>query len=257
MRVALGGVHDESEIRGHRRTYVGSMPGQIIKSMIRAGVRNPLFLLDEIDKMGTDHRGDPASAMLEVLDPEQNNAFADHYMEIPVDLSDVMFVATSNSYDIPPALLDRMEVISLSGYTEEEKIHISEHHLIPKRLRATGLKAEEVDLPERPSSTSSATGPARRACADLSVSSARSSARLCSPPTRRAAKMPEKVVIKPESLSTYLGPAKYTIGLASKEPRVGVVNGLAWTSVGGEMLVIEAQIFPGKGACGVRAVSAT
>ena len=157
------------------------------KSMIRAGVRNPLFLLDEIDKMGTDHRGDPASAMLEVLDPEQNNAFADHYMEIPVDLSDVMFVATSNSYDIPPALLDRMEVISLSGYTEEEKIHISEHHLIPKQLRATGLKAEEVDLPERPSSTSSATGPARRACADLSVSSARSSARLCSPPTRRAA----------------------------------------------------------------------
>ena len=247
MRVALGGVHDESEIRGHRRTYVGSMPGQIIKSMIRAGVRNPLFLLDEIDKMGTDHRGDPASAMLEVLDPEQNNAFADHYMEIPVDLSDVMFVATSNSYDIPPALLDRMEVISLSGYTEEEKIHISEHHLIPKQLRATGLKAEEVDLP-------------REAIVDIirywtREAGVRGLERLIGKIFRKVVfaadkkggSMPEKVVIKPESLSTYLGPAKYTIGLASKEPRVGVVNGLAWTSVGGEMLVIEAQIFPGKG----------
>ena len=247
VRVALGGVHDESEIRGHRRTYVGSMPGQIIKSMIRAGVRNPLFLLDEIDKMGTDHRGDPASAMLEVLDPEQNNAFADHYMEIPVDLSDVMFVATSNSYDIPPALLDRMEVISLSGYTEEEKIHISEHHLIPKQLRATGLKAEEVDLP-------------REAIVDIirywtREAGVRGLERLIGKIFRKVVfaadkkggSMPEKVVIKPESLSTYLGPAKYTIGLASKEPRVGVVNGLAWTSVGGEMLVIEAQIFPGKG----------
>ena len=223
------------------------MPGQIIKSMIRAGVRNPLFLLDEIDKMGTDHRGDPASAMLEVLDPEQNNAFADHYMEIPVDLSDVMFVATSNSYDIPPALLDRMEVISLSGYTEEEKIHISEHHLIPKQLRATGLKAEEVDLP-------------REAIVDIirywtREAGVRGLERLIGKIFRKVVfaadkkggSMPEKVVIKPESLSTYLGPAKYTIGLASKEPRVGVVNGLAWTSVGGEMLVIEAQIFPGKG----------
>ena len=197
--------------------------------------------------MGTDHRGDPASAMLEVLDPEQNNAFADHYMEIPVDLSDVMFVATSNSYDIPPALLDRMEVISLSGYTEEEKIHISEHHLIPKQLRATGLKAEEVDL-------------TREAIVDIirywtREAGVRGLERLIGKIFRKVVfaadkkggSMPEKVVIKPESLSTYLGPAKYTIGLASKEPRVGVVNGLAWTSVGGEMLVIEAQIFPGKG----------
>ena len=248
VRVALGGVHDESEIRGHRRTYVGSMPGQIVKSMIRAGVRNPLFLLDEIDKMGMDHRGDPASAMLEVLDPEQNDAFADHYMEIPVDLSDVMFVATSNSYDIPPALLDRMEVISLSGYTEEEKLHIAEHHLVPKQLRATGLKAEEVDL-------------TREAVVDIirywtREAGVRGLERLIGKIFRKivlaadkkGGRLTEKTVVKPEKLSVYLGPAKYTIGLAGKEPRVGVVNGLAWTSVGGEMLTIEAQVFPGKGA---------
>lgn len=252
VRVALGGVHDESEIRGHRRTYVGSMPGQIVKGMIRSGVRNPLFLLDEIDKMGSDHRGDPASAMLEVLDPEQNDSFADHYMEVPVDLSDVMFVATSNSYDIPPALLDRMEVISLSGYTEEEKIHIAERHLVPKELRATGLKAEEVDLtPE--------------AIVDIirfwtREAGVRGLERLIGKIFRKIVfatdkqtlkkqkqKAPVKTVVTPDMLSGYLGPARYTIGLASKEPRVGVVNGLAWTSVGGELLTIEAQIFPGKG----------
>lgn len=252
VRVALGGVHDESEIRGHRRTYVGSMPGQIVKGMIRSGVRNPLFLLDEIDKMGSDHRGDPASAMLEVLDPEQNDSFADHYMEVPVDLSDVMFVATSNSYDIPPALLDRMEVISLSGYTEEEKIHIAERHLVPKELRATGLKAEEVDL-------------TREAIVDIirfwtREAGVRGLERLIGKIFRKIVfatdkqtlkkqkqKAPVKTVVTPDMLSGYLGPARYTIGLASKEPRVGVVNGLAWTSVGGELLTIEAQIFPGKG----------
>ena len=252
VRVALGGVHDESEIRGHRRTYVGSMPGQIVKGMIRSGVRNPLFLLDEIDKMGSDHRGDPASAMLEVLDPEQNDSFADHYMEVPVDLSDVMFVATSNSYDIPPALLDRMEVISLSGYTEEEKIHIAERHLVPKELRATGLKAEEVDL-------------TREAIVDFirfwtREAGVRGLERLIGKIFRKIVfatdkqtlkkqkqKAPVKTVVTPDMLSGYLGPARYTIGLASKEPRVGVVNGLAWTSVGGELLTIEAQIFPGKG----------
>ena len=252
VRVALGGVHDESEIRGHRRTYVGSMPGQIVKGMIRSGVRNPLFLLDEIDKMGSDHRGDPASAMLGVLDPEQNDSFADHYMEVPVDLSDVMFVATSNSYDIPPALLDRMEVISLSGYTEEEKIHIAERHLVPKELRATGLKAEEVDL-------------TREAIVDIirfwtREAGVRGLERLIGKIFRKIVfatdkqtlkkqkqKAPVKTVVTPDMLSGYLGPARYTIGLASKEPRVGVVNGLAWTSVGGELLTIEAQIFPGKG----------
>ena len=252
VRVALGGVHDESEIRGHRRTYVGSMPGQIVKGMIRSGVRNPLFLLDEIDKMGSDHRGDPASAMLEVLDPEQNDSFADHYMEVPVDLSDVMFVATSNSYDIPPALLDRMEVISLSGYTEEEKIHIAERHLVPKELRATGLKAEEVDL-------------TREAIVDIirfwtREAGVRGLERLIGKIFRKIVfatdkqtlkkqkqKAPVKTVVTPDMLSGYLGPARYTIGLTSKEPRVGVVNGLAWTSVGGELLTIEAQIFPGKG----------
>lgn len=252
VRVALGGVHDESEIRGHRRTYVGSMPGQVVKGMIRSGVRNPLFLLDEIDKMGSDHRGDPASAMLEVLDPEQNDSFADHYMEVPVDLSDVMFVATSNSYDIPPALLDRMEVISLSGYTEEEKIHIAERHLVPKELRATGLKAEEVDL-------------TREAIVDIirfwtREAGVRGLERLIGKIFRKIVfatdkqtlkkqkqKAPVKTVVTPDMLSGYLGPARYTIGLASKEPRVGVVNGLAWTSVGGELLTIEAQIFPGKG----------
>lgn len=252
VRVALGGVHDESEIRGHRRTYVGSMPGQIVKGMIRAGVRNPLFLLDEIDKMGSDHRGDPASAMLEVLDPEQNDAFADHYMEVPVDLSDVMFVATSNSYDIPPALLDRMEVISLSGYTEEEKIHIAEHHLVPKQLRATGLKADEVNL-------------TREAIVDIirfwtREAGVRGLERLIGKIFRKIVfatdkqmlkktkqKAPACTVVTPDMLSGYLGPAPYTIGMASKEPRVGVVNGLAWTSVGGELLSIEAQMFPGKG----------
>ena len=248
VRMALGGVRDESEIRGHRRTYVGSMPGQIVKSMIRAGVRNPLFLLDEIDKMGSDRRGDPSSAMLEVLDPQQNNAFADHYMEIPVDLSDVMFVATSNSYDIPPALLDRMEVISLSGYTEEEKLHIAEHHLIPKQLRATGLKPEEVDLTHEALLDIIRFWTREAGVRGLERFIGKIFRKVVLAADKKGGRLGEKKVVKPEDLSKYLGPATYTIALALEKPRVGVVNGLVWTSVGGDMLTVEAQIFPGKGA---------
>ncbi len=248
VRMALGGVRDESEIRGHRRTYVGSMPGQIVKSMIRAGVRNPLFLLDEIDKMGSDRRGDPSSAMLEVLDPQQNNAFADHYMEIPVDLSDVMFVATSNSYDIPPALLDRMEVISLSGYTEEEKLHIAEHHLIPKQLRATGLKPEEVDLTHEALLDIIRFWTREAGVRGLERFIGKIFRKVVLAADKKGGRLGEKTVVKPEDLSKYLGPATYTIALALEKPRVGVVNGLVWTSVGGDMLTVEAQIFPGKGA---------
>ena len=250
--MALGGVRDESEIRGHRRTYVGSMPGQIVKSMIRTGVRNPLFLLDEIDKMGADHRGDPASAMLEVLDPQQNDAFADHYMEIPVDLSDVMFVATSNSYHIPPALLDRMEVISLSGYTEEEKLHIAERHLIPKQLRATGLKAEEIDLTHEAILDIIRFWTREAGVRGLERFIGKIFRKVVLAADKKGERTSGKTVIEPSDLSKYLGPAKFTIGLAFEKPRVGVVNGLAWTSVGGEMLTVEAQVFPGgqRGAHG-------
>ena len=247
VRVALGGVHDESEIRGHRRTYVGSMPGQVMKSMIRAGVKNPLFLLDEIDKMSSDYRGDPASAMLEVLDPEQNSSFADHYVEIPYDLSDVMFVATSNSYNIPAPLLDRMEVISLSGYTEDEKVHIAEHHLIPKQQRATGLRPEEVDMTREAVLGIIRYWTREAGVRGLERAIGKVFRKIVFAAAKKGDKKAEKTVVKEENLHEYLGPAPYTIGLAQKEPRVGVVNGLAWTEVGGDLLSIEAQIFPGKG----------
>lgn len=247
VRVALGGVHDESEIRGHRRTYVGSMPGQVMKSMIRAGVKNPLFLLDEIDKMSSDYRGDPASAMLEVLDPEQNSTFADHYVEIPYDLSDVMFVATSNSYNIPAPLLDRMEVISLSGYTEDEKVHIAEHHLIPKQQRSTGLKPEEVDMTREAVLGIIRYWTREAGVRGLERAIGKVFRKIVFAAAKKGDRKGEKTVVKEENLHEYLGPAPYTIGLAQKEPRVGVVNGLAWTEVGGDLLSIEAQIFPGKG----------
>ena len=248
VRIALGGVHDESEIRGHRRTYVGSMPGQIIKGMIRAGVKNPLFLLDEIDKMSSDYRGDPASAMLEVLDPEQNDSFSDHYVELPFDLSDVMFVATSNSDRIPPALMDRMEVISLSGYTEEEKLHIARHHLIPKQFRATGLRDEEVEITD-----AAVLDIVRYWTREAGVRSLeRAIGKICRKIvfalSKSGAKKTEKVVVTPEKVHDYLGPVLCSIGMASKEPCVGRMNGLAWTSAGGDLLPVEALVFPGKGA---------
>ncbi len=266
VRMALGGVHDESEIRGHRRTYIGSMPGKIIQSMTKVGVRNPLFLLDEIDKLGKDHRGDPASALLEVLDPEQNRTFSDHYVDVDFDLSDVMFVATSNSYDIPPALLDRMEVISLSGYTEEEKMHIAMRHLIPKQRDLNGVKKTEADIKEEAvrdiiryytreagvRGLERSIGKIYRKIVrmhceteDEAVAKTKASGEEKAVKTR--AKRTKKVVVTDKNLSDFLGVRKYQYGIAQKEPQVGQVNGLAWTEVGGDILTVEAVTFPGKG----------
>ncbi len=257
VRMALGGVHDESEIRGHRRTYIGAMPGQIIKSMSRVGVKNPLFLLDEIDKVSSDYRGDPAAALLEVLDPEQNTTFQDNYLDLPYDLSDVMFVATSNSYNIPPALLDRMEVISLSGYTEEEKLHIAQRHLIPKQMRANGVKEGEVEITDeavlsmvryytREAGVRSLERSIGKVLRKVVLMAAKAEAEKKASKTKAKAKT-KTIVVTEKNIKDYLGVSRYTIGLVSKDPRVGVVNGLAWTSVGGDILQIETQTFPGKG----------
>lgn len=263
VRMALGGVHDESEIRGHRRTYIGAMPGQIVKSMMRVGVKNPLFLLDEIDKVSSDYRGDPAAALLEVLDPEQNSAFQDNYLDLPYDLSDVMFVATSNSYNIPPALLDRMEVISLSGYTEDEKLHIAERHLIPKQMEANGITADEVEITSEAilsivryytreagvRGLERSIGKILRKVVLKNEQAAAEAAAKAGRKTRSRKKAPVvKTVVTPENLKDFLGVARYTIGQVAAAPRVGVVNGLAWSTVGGDILQIEAQTFPGKGA---------
>ena len=249
-RVSLGGVRDEAEIRGHRRTYVGAMPGQVIKHMIKAKVKNPLFLLDEIDKIGANHRGDPAAALLEVLDPEQNNAFEDHYVETPFDLSDVLFVATSNSYDIPPALLDRMEVISLSGYTEDEKVHITMRHLIPKQMRVNGVKENEVVVEE-----SAVRDIIRYYTREAGVRSLERAVgkilrkivltELEAPKDKRPTELPIRVTA--ETLEKYLGVRRFSITSAQREPQVGIVNGLSWSEVGGDILMIEAVAFPGKG----------
>ena len=268
VRMALGGVHDESEIRGHRRTYIGSMPGKVIQSITKAGVRNPLFLLDEIDKLGRDYRGDPAAALLEVLDPEQNRTFQDHYVDVEFDLSDVMFVATSNSFNIPPALLDRMEVINLSGYTEDEKMHIAEEHLIPKQRELNGVKPEEVDIePDairdiiRYYTREAGVRGLERSigkiyrkvvrAADLGQESKAEKPEGEKPEqaarTKGRKKSAAKAVVNAENLSEYLGVRKYTYGMAQKEPQVGQVNGLAWTEVGGDILTVEAVVFPGKG----------
>lgn len=253
-RLALGGVHDEAEIRGHRRTYVGSMPGKILQNLAKAGVKNPLFLLDEVDKMGMDYRGDPASALLEVLDPEQNSKFSDHYAEVEFDLSDILFVATSNSYNIPPALLDRMEVISLSGYTEEEKVSIAERHLIPKQMRLNGVKGKELKIDR-----SAIVAIIRYYTREAGVRGLeREISKICrkvvmailtgDPKTKTKNGLPKAVKVTEKNVGEYLGVRRYTFGMASKEPRVGQVNGLVWTEVGGDLLSIEAAVFPGKGA---------
>lgn len=245
VRMALGGVRDEAEIRGHRRTYIGSMPGKILQSLAKVKVRNPLFLLDEIDKMATDFRGDPASALLEVLDPEQNNAFADHYLEVDFDLSDVMFVATANSMDIPPALLDRMEVIRLGGYTEDEKINIAMRYLIPKQIKQNGLKNTEIDISE-----DTVRDMIRYYSREAGVRNLeRDISKICRKVVKDVLLKPRKSKVKvtPKNLNDYLGVRRYSYGSAEEKDQIGCVTGLAWTSVGGELLTIETAVINGKG----------
>ncbi len=245
VRMALGGVRDEAEIRGHRKTYIGALPGKIIQKMNSAGTKNPLFLLDEIDKMTSDMRGDPASALLEVLDPEQNHSFNDHYLEVDYDLSDVMFVATSNSMDIPEALLDRMEVINLAGYTEPEKLNIAQQHLLPRSIKDHGLKAGELDISEEAILDIIQTY-TREAGVRLL---ARELAKICRKSVKKIVTEDRTgpLAVTQEDLEEYLGVARYRVGLADTENRIGQVAGLAWTRVGGDLLRIEATAMPGKG----------
>ncbi len=245
VRMALGGVRDEAEIRGHRRTYIGSMPGKLLQKMAKSGVRNPLFLLDEIDKMGMDHRGDPASAMLEVLDPEQNHAFNDHYLEVDYDLSDVMFVCTSNTMNIPGPLLDRMEVIRLPGYTEDEKLNICARYLLPKQLRQNGLKQGEMTIDEQ-----ALLDVIRYYTREAGVRALeREIAKVCRKMVKRFATGESQgpLTVDSELLADLLGVRKFNFGIAEEENHVGQVTGLAWTSVGGELLTIEAAAVAGKG----------
>jgi ATP-dependent Lon protease len=245
VRMALGGMRDEAEIRGHRRTYIGALPGKVLQSLSKSGTRNPLFLLDEIDKLGTDFRGDPASALLEVLDPEQNHTFSDHYVEVDFDLSDVMFVATSNSMNIPPALLDRMEVIRLAGYTEDEKTNIAMRYLLPKQMKNNGVKDAELDITE----------PAVRDIVRYYTREAgvrsleRELSKICRKVVKglQLKKMTPQVVVTAENLNDFLGVRKYTYGRAEAANQVGQVVGLAWTEVGGDLLTIETALMPGKG----------
>ncbi|TAK84238.1 MAG: endopeptidase La [Aquabacterium sp.] len=245
VRMALGGVRDEAEIRGHRRTYIGSMPGKVVQSLSKVGVRNPLFLLDEIDKLGMDFRGDPSSALLEVLDPEQNHTFSDHYIEVDFDLSDVMFVATSNSLNIPPALLDRMEVIRLSGYTEDEKVSIAQRYLLPKQLKNNGVKDEEIEVGE-----DAIRGVIRYYTREAGVRSLeREISKICRKVVKGLSlkKYEGRVQVTEETLNDFLGVRRFSYGQAEKENQVGQVVGLAWTEVGGDLLTIESAIMPGKG----------
>lgn len=245
VRMALGGVRDEAEIRGHRRTYIGAMPGKIVQSLTKIGTRNPLFLLDEIDKMAMDFRGDPASALLEVLDPEQNHTFADHYLEVDFDLSEVMFVATANTLNIPPALLDRMEVIHLSGYTEDEKVNIAQRYLLPKQMEKNGVKEDEMLMRE-----TAIRDVIRHYTREAGV---RNLEREISKISRKVVKevllkeREKQAVITPRSLEKYLGVKRFRFGRADERDQVGQVTGLAWTEVGGELLRIEAALMPGKG----------
>ncbi|MCS6787052.1 MAG: endopeptidase La [Thiobacillaceae bacterium] len=245
VRMALGGVRDEAEIRGHRRTYIGSLPGKILQNLTKVGVRNPLFLLDEVDKMSMDFRGDPASALLEVLDPEQNHTFQDHYVEVDFDLSDVMFVATANTLNIPAPLLDRMEVIRLSGYTEDEKINIALKYLVPKQMKNNGLTEAELHITE-----SAIRDIVRYYTREAGVRNLeREIAKICRKvaTAHQLKKARGKVTVSPKNLDKYLGVRRYTYGIAEKTNQVGQVTGLAWTEVGGELLTVEATIMPGKG----------
>ncbi|MGB5397084.1 MAG: endopeptidase La, partial [Gammaproteobacteria bacterium] len=244
-RMALGGVRDESEIRGHRRTYIGSLPGKVIQNLSKVGTRNPLFLLDEIDKMAADFRGDPASALLEVLDPEQNHTFSDHYLEVDFDLSDVMFVATANSLNIPAPLLDRMEVIRLPGYTEDEKVEIAKNYLMPKQIENNGLKADELSVND-----SALRDIVRFYTREAGVRSMeREIAKIC----RKVVKQmvvktnADTVHVTARNLEKFLGVKRFRYGVAEDNDQVGQVNGLAWTEVGGELLTIESAVMPGKG----------
>ena len=247
VRMALGGVRDEAEIRGHRRTYIGSMPGKIIQKLAKSGVKNPLFLLDEIDKMGQDHRGDPASALLEVLDPEQNNSFNDHYMEVDYDLSEVMFICTSNSMDIPAPLLDRMEIIRIPGYTEDEKLNIATRYLVPKQVKNNGLKKGEIAIEDQ-----TITDLIRYYTREAGVRGLeREIAKICRKVVKESAlsevEQSGTLAVTTELLDVYSGVRKYNFGLAEEEDQVGQVTGLAVTRVGGELLSIEAAMVPGKG----------
>ncbi len=246
VRISLGGVRDEAEIRGHRRTYIGSLPGKIIQSMAKVKVKNPLFMLDEVDKMSMDFRGDPSSALLEVLDPEQNHSFNDHYLEVDYDLSEVMFIATANTLNIPPPLLDRMEVIRLSGYTEDEKVNIAIKYLVPKQLQSNGLKPEEISISE-----AAVRDIIRYYTREAGVRNLeREISKICRKVTKSIVLGDNKgrrIVVTPRGLERYLGVHRYRYGVAEQANQVGQVTGLAWTEVGGELLTVEAVIVPGKG----------